>query len=268
MKKSTYVLLTTLILSVAALISGCASDPYAARRNENSEATALKNLGEAHLAQGNYTTALRHFLDAERVDPENYLIQYDLGLTYIEKKLYDKAILHLQKAVKLKPDYSVAINSLGNAYILKEDYDKAITVLRELIENEAYAIYPTPHYPRSNLGWAYYHKQEYHLAEQSFMEALQFYEDGLRKDMTYLSILRGLGLTYLALSRPDDAITNIKKAIDMAPRVQELYMDLAMAYQAKGDREEATRFYQKVIQLDPGNKLASEAREKVHSMQP
>lgn len=220
------------------------------------------------MLQGNYTNALKYFLEAEKLAPTDHILQKNLGETYIERKMYDKAIVHLNKAVELKPDYSTARNSLGKAYILSKDYDKAISTLRSLTEDEAFAIYATPHFPRNNLGWAYYYSGKYTLAEASFLEAYKVYEDGLPIDMTYLSVLRGLGLTYLALDQPDDAILHIEKAIATAPNVQDLHMDLARAYRAKGNNRQAALHYRTVIELDPASPIAAEAQEELQQLKP
>ncbi len=249
-------------------IQGCATAPQAPEE-PSSEAKALRRLGEAYSQQGDYTSALRYYLEAEKMAPNDHVLQFNLGDTYIHKKLFDKAIVHLQKAIALKPDYSSARNSLGNAYILNKEYDKAIATLKALIDDESFSIYATPHYPKTNLGWAYYFKGQYPEAEESFLSALQFYEDGLPKDMTYLRILRGLGLTYLAEDRPEDAIQYLEKATAVKEYTgQVIYMDLARAYQEKGDTAAARSVYQKVIDINPATEYATEAREKLQFLRP
>lgn len=185
----------------------------------------------------------------------------------MEKKQYEKAIFHFKKALALNSNYSPARNSLGNAYIYTGDYDRAIDVLNQLIVSDAYIIYATPHIPKANLALAYYYKKEYALAETNYLEALKHYDGGFPKDKTYLTILRGLGLTYLAMDRPEDAIIQIETAIDTAPNVQVLHLDLARAYSAIGKRAQAAEAYQMAIDLDPTSDTAAEAKSELRFLQ-
>ncbi|MFZ7127064.1 MAG: tetratricopeptide repeat protein [Desulfobacterales bacterium] len=265
MKSSAARCIIVLFLAVFSFYS-CATTPQESAERI-AEAEAVRRLGEAYLSQGNYTAALREFLKAEKLSPNDHFLHYDLGIAYIEKKLYPEAIRHLSRANELKPDYAPARNSLGNAYILNGDYDKAIDALETLINDESFNIYSTPHFPRNNLGWAYYYKGEYAKAEKSFLGALQIYDDGFQTDMTYLSVLRGLGLTCMAADRPDEAVTYLERAIRTAPRVQELHMDLGRAYEMSGDRNLAVQSYRKVREINPATKVADDALLRIRGLE-
>jgi Tfp pilus assembly protein PilF len=88
------------------------------------EGAAYRRVGEAYMQQGNIAAAMQEFKKAEEKYPDDYLLQYDLGLIYYSRGRFDEAIGHYQKAVGLKADYGPAINSLGNAYAGKKDWDR------------------------------------------------------------------------------------------------------------------------------------------------
>ncbi len=221
-----------------------------------------RRLGDAYIRQGDYTRALRYYLEAAKHYPEDPDLQYSMGLAYQEKKNYDRAIGHFQHALKLKPDMAPVKNSLGVAYIRLQDYDQAIRVLKGMIEDQAYEIYMTPQYPKYNLGWAYYKKQQYPEAESYFLEALAYYDSGIPKDAIYIKALRAMGLNALAQYRPDQALTYLTKAIPLAPKWPDLYLDIARAHRLAGEMPRARQAYNRVIELAPASDIAEIAAQE------
>jgi len=167
----------------------------------------FRNLGEGYMGQGDYTTALRELLKAEKLYSKDSRLQNDLGLTYMAKGKPDIAINHFKKAIKIKPDYTPAKNNMGIAYLEKKDWDTAITCFKEITGD---LLYATPHFPLSNLGFAYYNKKEFKLAEK-------YYQDALKIEPKFVIALRGLGLTYLKMGRISEAVTTLEKVIELAP---------------------------------------------------
>jgi tetratricopeptide (TPR) repeat protein len=119
------------------------------------EAEAFRRVGEAYLQQGNLASAMKELKKAEAKYPNDYLLQYDLGLIYYSRGRFDEAISHYKKAVELKPDFGPAINSLGNAYAGKKDWDQAIFYYNKVITD---ILYATPYFTYAGLGNAYYYK--------------------------------------------------------------------------------------------------------------
>ncbi len=153
MKKNKILLIVVCMLAMLCFVS-CVGDMEV--RKKQSQTT--RDVGEAYMMQGNYTPALREFLKAKELYPDDHILQNDLGFTYMAKKELDLAIVHFKKAVALKPDFAPAKNNLGSAYLAKKDWDTAIECFKEITKD---LLYATPHYPLSNLGWAYYNKKDY-----------------------------------------------------------------------------------------------------------
>jgi Tfp pilus assembly protein PilF len=134
-----------LSLFLVFFIASCATNIEVRKKQEE----ASRNLGEAYMQQGDFSSALREFLKAEKIYSKDPYLQNDLGLAYMAKGRLDIAIKHFKKAVKLKPDYTPARNNLGAAYFDKKDWDLAIACFKEIVDDIFYA---TPHYPLTNLG--------------------------------------------------------------------------------------------------------------------
>ena len=220
------------------------------------QAEASRNLGEAYMQQRDFSSALRELLKAEKLYSKDHYLQNDLGLAYMAKGRLDLAIKHLKKAVKLKPDYAPARNNLGTAYLARKEWDMAIICFKEIIDD---VLYATPHYPLTNLGWAYYNKQEYGFAEK-------YYRDALKLEPNFIIALRGLGRTYIAMGRAADSVATLEKAVENYPRSAESYFYLAKAYLLSREYKRAISAYNKVIELAPDSTLALEAKNEAEKI--
>jgi type IV pilus assembly protein PilF len=252
-------------LLICLLSVSCAPSAYEMDKRQ-SDALVLRGLGEAYLKQGNLTEALRAFLDAEEKYADDPILQTDIGIAYMEKKSYPRAIEHFQRAIALKPDFAVARNYLGRVYLLDNQLDQAITVLSALVADSAYELYATPHYPKNFLGWAYFRKQQYGEAEKQFLSALDYYGIGIPKDMAYVEILRGLGLTYGAQGDTAKAIRRLEQAVEAFPQVPVIYLDLARLYRKDGRTDQSLKAYDKVNELAPESDMAAEARQEAAAL--
>lgn len=218
---------------------------------QKQQGESLRNLGEVYYDQGDYTSALREFLKAESLYPDDPFLQNDLGLTYKAKKKPDLAIKHFIKALEIKPDYTPAKNALGTVYLDKQEWDTAIRYFKEAKNN---LLYATPYIPLSNLGWAYYNKKAYTTAEKYYLEALE-------KNPKFINALRGLGLTYLAMGKVPEAVEVLESAVKEYPRFAPIYFDLAGAYTRLHDNERALNAYQRIEELVPKSALAKKAEK-------
>ncbi len=214
-------------------------------------------VGEAYMSQNDYTAALNELLKAEKIYANDPHLHNDLGLVYMAKDQLPLAIEHFKKAVDLKPDYAPARNNLGTAYLAMKNWDSAIICFKEVSRD---LLYATPHYPLTNLGWAYYNKKEFALAEQ-------FYKDALKIDPNFPIALRGLGLTYLAVGNPRDAVSSFERAVKYSPVFPELFLDLAGGYAILKEYDKALLFYKKVVNAAPGSQLSSEAQKEIDRIQ-
>ncbi len=231
------------------ILSGCVNTSKVQLKKQR----VIAGVGEAHMAKGNFSGALKHFLDAEAVYPDDHLLQDNLGKVYVAKEKYDIAIKHFKKAILIKPDFAPGKNNLGSAYLLAEEWDAAIKVFEDLNSD---LLYATPHYPLYNLGWAYYNKKEYKNASKYFKKALKI-------DRGYVQALRGLGLTYEKQNNLKLAVKYLKKASKKAPKFQQLHFELGSVYVSSKQYDHAVATYDKVIRLKPDSELADLAQEEL-----
>jgi type IV pilus assembly protein PilF len=243
-----------LLLIIAVLMVSCAAQNSI--RNTRM-AAAKRDVGEAYMRQGDYTAALRELLEAEKLNPEDHIVQNDLGICFMNKKRMADAISHFKKAVAIKSNYASARNNLGTAYLALKEWDTAIEIFKGISKD---ALYGTPHYPLSNIGLAYFHKGE-------FKTALRYYKEALKIKDTFVNALRGAGRCYLALNDGRLALKYLERAVKIAPKVPELHYELAEANLLIGRTAQAIISYESAVELAmPESDIAVKARKRLQSI--
>ncbi|QTA83773.1 Tetratricopeptide repeat-containing protein [Desulfonema limicola] len=220
------------------------------------QAKAIREVGVAYMQESNFSAALRELHKAELIysnDPDLY---NNLGLAYMAKKKLDLAVQYFKKAITLDPNYTAARNNLGTAYLAQENWDTAIETFLKVNED---LMFTTPHFPMTNLGWAYYNKGQLDIAEK-------YYKEALEHQPKYVIALRGLARIYTAKGDFIQALNTLDKALELAPRFPPLYMDLADLYTASSNHKEAVETYKKVIALFPDTEYSEQAKKKTGEM--
>jgi tetratricopeptide (TPR) repeat protein len=226
-----------------------------AQSNEN-VAASKREIGEAYMHQGDYTSALRELIEAERLNPSDHFVHNDLGLCYmnLSRKRMSEAIGHFKRAVDLKPNYTPARNNLGTAYLVVEEWDAAIATFKEITHD---ALYAKPHYPLANLGFAYYQKGDY-------TSSLNYYKEALKIQPDFANAQFGAGRTYLALNQGRLALRYLERAAQLAPKLPDIHFNLGEAYLLTGQMARARSAYESVIDLAPqDSELVMKARQRL-----
>ncbi len=255
MKKliSPFCALIICVLIIMAAMVACGPE---VQQQARKKAKGAMNLGHAYLLQGDYTTALRELLDAEKKIPDNPYLQNDLGLIFMAKKRPDLAEEHFKKAVKLKPDYIPAKNNLGTAYLKQKKWDQAIKIFKSISGN---LLYATPHYPLSNMGWAYIGKKEYKPAEKNFSLALKLKPN-------FIQAIHGLATVFIKTGRNYSAIKLLLAKIKNDPGAVILHKDLAKAYEMTQQFSKAKKSWMDIISIAPKSPLAMEAKTHINKL--
>jgi type IV pilus assembly protein PilF len=236
-------------VACALLLIACAADRTDLRKRE----VAYRDLGKQYYLAGDFTSALKYLLEAEQMNPDDHILQNYLGQVYLAKNKPDLAVTHFKKALQLKPDYAVAKNNRGVAYLNEQKYDEAIAIFKEVSGD---LLYATPHYPLTNIGFAYYMKKDYKEAEIYYQKALEL-------EPSFPLALRGLGRTYLAMGKGAAAQAALTAAIDSDPTSAEAYYALGESYLLLQNPAKAKASFQKVLQLKPDSFEAKAAKSEL-----
>jgi tetratricopeptide (TPR) repeat protein len=73
-----------------------------------------------------YPEAVAALENAATLDPENPMIQTNVGLAYQKVDKVDEAVAHLERALASNPEYTLALYGLGKAYEARGQYAEAL----------------------------------------------------------------------------------------------------------------------------------------------
>lgn len=170
------------------------------------ELAALIRMGKSAFTEADYRRAERHLQEALAGGADYPDIHYTLGLIEHQRGNYRQAVERFGKAVALNPDYteallsqSITLNDMGRYEEAREAYDRAAGVLSRQ------GAPPGENLVRGRV--ANLHKE--------------------------------LGELYLALGRHEEAISQYRKALEIAPEYPDLRVRLVVALREAGRPEEA-----------------------------
>jgi len=109
-------------------------------------------MGVSFLEEGNYTAALVDLTEADKLDPDNAELQYNLGRALTGKRRLDLAEQRFLQALALRPNYSEARNDLGVIYLEMGRWEDAIQQFKAVKDD---LFYPHHDFSVINLGLAY-----------------------------------------------------------------------------------------------------------------
>jgi type IV pilus assembly protein PilF len=241
------------------LLIGLAACANTARLKE--QAGSHINMGSAYLGSGQYNAAMKEFLEAERLTPEDPKVHFLLGITYHGKSLDDRAIGEFQRSIALNPDDPAVHNFLGAIYLGKGRPDDAIASFNKALSN---ILYDTPATALYNLGRAYYEKGQYD-------PALKYYGDAaFREPYTVLMPLieKDIGRVWLAKGDPGEAIRHFLKSLELAPSLVESHYWLGICYRKQNRAGDAAAAFQAAAKLAPESEFGRKAKQELKTATP
>jgi len=248
-----------LCLALAFLVSvvGCAGDQAERKRN----AERMMNEGSLALRAGDSSMAMDLLLKAEKEDPENPHVHYNLGIAYLGKDLVDKAEQQFKEAIRLKSDFSEAYNYLGRIYLYRGQTEAAIQCFQKALNN---VLYNNPEKAYYNLGEAYMIRKEHAKAAEQLERAVKLVPD-------YAPAYALLGQAYEGLRKNADAKRSYRSALqyggNYGPDFQaQTHLSLGKLLARTGERAEARKSLVEVMKLAPNSRDAADAQALLNSM--
>ncbi|MDR2793614.1 MAG: tetratricopeptide repeat protein [Treponema sp.] len=212
--------------------------------------------GVAFFQKGDWKNALRVFLRVQTKDTNEILeLAYYTGLCYAKLKCFAEAQPYLEKYIKEAKDkrrvYQCRM-TLAYAYIMTKKAKKAQYELTVLVNNgfESVQLYVTLAYA----AWL----------QQSYTDAIEWYERALSVDSNNLTALNGLG--FILADTGQDAKKGLrfcKRAVEKRPD-SPVYLDsLGWAYYKDGKISEARKCLKKAREKAPDDVFIQEHLEAV-----
>lgn len=132
---------------------------------------SMIKMGDVHLREGRFRQAMKLYLEAEKLAPEDPELKFRIGLVYADyyKRLED-AERYYKQAIQLRKNYSEAYNNLGHVYLRQRRWDDAIAMFEKALDN---LFYRTPEKAYYNMAVAYRNKGDDEKALEYYQMALE-----------------------------------------------------------------------------------------------
>jgi len=230
----------------------------------------------SELGRSDIPNAIRNLEDALAIDQKSFEINHNLALLHYDMGDLEQAKVSCARALWWRENDASCHVLMGNIYFRGRAYEKALKEFERAVELDAKSASAY-----HNLGSAYYALIDTGRAELYWKKAIECErEKGIinpetsslkagsselkhsltiqEKPVSFLSCT-SLGRLYLEQNLLDAAVEQFRKAMEIAPREAEIYLDMAKALTEKGLKEEAAGYLEKYFIL--GGKNEGEARE-------
>jgi serine/threonine-protein kinase len=210
---------------------------------------ALQGLAEAYGEQeGGFDEARRTYELAVRLRSGDWKAHHQFAYFLYEKGRYEEASEHWRRVTELTPDNARGFTNLGAALHLSGRIDEARQAYQTAIEIE-----PVPT-ALANLGKMYYDAGEYR-------RALDLFQRAVAADPHSYKRRQNLAAAYDVLGDPraSEAYLGAAKAaegaLDVNPRLEDLYSRLAFYYAGAGDAKAAESWLVKALARAPDDSM-------------
>jgi len=148
-----------------------------------------------------YDQAIEHLHKGLEINPDHFLLRFQLGLAYLQKEMHEEAIEEMRRAVSLSGSSTETLSGLGQAYAaagMQEEVRKVLDDLNEQSEKR----YVSPYYvakiyaalgdKEQALGWL---ERGFKECNPDFIELnVEPQFDHIRSDPRFTDLLRRVGL--------------------------------------------------------------------------
>jgi len=170
---------------------------------EPNNAVSYYLLGLAYFDMQKYGAAQKNFIKAKQLKPNLEGVSFHLGALYDQKGKFEQAVTEMENEIKFNPDYAPALNYLGYTYADKGmKLDEAETLVKKAV-----ALEPDNGSYIDSLGWLYFKENKYDEAEKYLNSAAEKISDPV--------VFEHLGDLYAKQNRTLDAWNAYRKAQDL-----------------------------------------------------
>ena len=184
--------------------------------------------------------ALQNMTEVLEVDPHIMEAQLVLGRLYMKKQDTDSAIAAFKRALEIDPQFESAIFSLAQAYKEAKQWDEAITGFRRLTELD----------PRDSKP--FFHLGDIYIEQQVFDRAIICLGKAIEIQPEHNAIVHNrLGACYVENNMPSQAEQELRRALELNPKIPNAHFNLALIHEERGELEKASEEYLQELEFHP-----------------
>jgi tetratricopeptide (TPR) repeat protein len=197
-------------------------------------------LGTILASEGQYRAAQRALEKANSLQPETFEIIFNLGQTYLRLTDYAKAELVAKRAQSLKPDSPEALYLLAQVY---NERSRPVDALELLVR--AHKLAPENTDIIFLLG-------RVSMTQNYFEDAIPLLESGVQLAPKRADLRAALGESYFMSGKAEKAIEVFNELVQVDPTARS-YAFLGLSYRHLGRFDEARKYFEQGLKLDPRN---------------
>ena len=200
-------------------------------------------LGAIYLRNNKFSEAIEKFEKVIELTPDNYIGYMNLGSAYLRMGRFNEAQSMLEKSLDFQVTFDASSN-LATLYFVEGRYEEAARLFETALEivDGNYALW-------GNLASAYYWAPgEREKAESTYRKAIVMAEE--QKEINpndYFTIIDLAGY-HAKVGNEEEAIENIKKALDLAPENSWVMFVAGTTFEHLGEREQALHWIEEAIE--------------------
>ncbi|WP_348263045.1 tetratricopeptide repeat protein [Telmatobacter sp. DSM 110680] len=200
------------------------------------------SLGVLLASQKQYKAAQLELEKADSLQPETFEIIYNLGQVYLREGENSKSELALSRAMKLKPDSVETMYMSAQAYTNESRPLDALDLLLR-----AHKLAP------ENVDVIFLMAQ-ISMSQNYFEDAIPLLESGIQIAPQRADLVAALGESYFMAGKVDKAIDQFTKLLKIENSARS-YSFLGLSYRNLGRFDEAKKYFEAGIKLDPHSTL-------------
>jgi|GEM_PF-1479804 len=225
----------------------------------------LNLLGICYMEMGKFDEAVRQYEFALRINPGFEIAKKNMascynnyGIKLAQAGQWDSAISAYKKAVELSPDMEGIKKNISALYWNQAQHFVSIGNYREALNAyiEFLKYEPDNKDGYNNLG-AIYSKLGDNKSAITVLEHALKIDPNSEDIKTNLAIAhQKYGIELMEKRSYDSALNEFHKSLELMPNDPDIYAILAMAYERIGKLDEACKYVDLAIKIDPQNKTA------------
>ena len=231
---------TLAVVSLMILLISCSSKPES---NPFDEGMALEQSGK-------YSEAIEKYAEALNQNPRNPKIHLRMALSLSAMGELDPAGHHYRESLELDPNNLEAHLNFSGYHYKRKDFDAALLELAQIIKLD-------PESEEAKIARDLTVRVEKANIRHDLISEMEDERDTTSPDD---ELLRKLGMAYIdegadlfMQNRPEEAIAEYQKAIDLMPENGEFHNLLAQLYDRMGENDKALKELESANELDPKN---------------
>ncbi len=199
----------------------------------------------AEMNRQKFSEAQLDLTKAMGVAPANSVPYAQMGNLHLLQKHYPEAIKFYQQALDKEPTSTDALQGIMNVYLAEKQPDQGIAAARAQIAKSPNS---TGFYDL--LGTALFQKKDLNGADAALRKAIDL-------DKNNSDALLKLGQVQAAQGSVTEALATYQQSIKDHPREIAFYILAGEMYESQSDWNNAKTMYQKALEIQPNNPLAS-----------